>query len=155
MPSSAIALAILGVLAMTAPGVAAEAQELALFPRDAKTFGYRGRTQLGYVQRSPDNGPGVWLGLVDGQYVSSSGSTLTAYCTVGGLLYRWGVARRRSAARWVISRVEPKKRQLAGFVVRVHPLRWSITTPTGKRVASARGPDGPAAGVAFLTRRGC
>jgi hypothetical protein len=149
MRGSSIAALIVGALAasVAAPG-------LARISPNAKTFVYRGGQEVGYVQRSAENGPGIWNGLTFGQYISSTGTILTAYCTVGGLLYRWGVARPRSRRRWVISRIEPKP-GLAGFVVRLHPRRWSLTSPSGKRVAVAKGLDGPAAGVAFLTLHGC
>jgi hypothetical protein len=153
MHRRSFAFILIGVLAVTA-AAAAEAQPHARIPPNAQTSVYVRGSEVAYVQRSPDNGPGVWLGFIDGQYVSSNGTSLVAYCTVGGLLYRWGLAKRRSAERWVISRLEPK-RLLAGFAIRKSAQRWSITNPTRRQIAIAKGPDGPAAAVVYLTRAGC
>jgi hypothetical protein len=148
MRHSSIAVAVLALLTTAAPGVA---RPLTAVSPVARTIIDRGRTELGYIPRSPDNGPGVWIGLMSGQYISGTQAQLVSYCTSRGLLYKWGVARRRSAARWVISKLEPKRR-LAGFVTRVHVGRWEITNRAGAKVAVAKGPDGPAAAVALLAR---
>jgi hypothetical protein len=141
---SALGLATLAVAALGAT------QGQARIPLNAKTFVYRGHTKIGYVQRVPANGERVWSGLVLSQSVGLSGTSFTAFCNVGGVVYREGVARRRSEKRWVISRLHPQ-RGLAGFVVRLTAVRWSVTDKAGVRIASAKGPDGPAAGVAFLS----
>jgi hypothetical protein len=130
--------------------VVAVAQGQARVAPNAKTFVYRGRTQVGYVQRVPADGKGVWSGLVLSQSVGSSGASLIAYCNLDGVVYREGIARRRSLKRWVVWRLQPQE-GLAGHVLYSRADRWSITNETGRRIASAKGPDGPAGGLALLS----
>jgi hypothetical protein len=139
-----------GVVALVAVAFVAAGEGEARVSSAAKTFVYRGRTQIGYVQRVPADGPGVWSGLTLSQSVALRSGRLFAYCNIDGVVRREGVALRQSAKQWKLRRLQPEA-EASGLVVHVRAERWSITDASRKRVASARGPDGPAAAVAFVS----
>jgi hypothetical protein len=122
-------------------------------PRDAKTFVWVRKRVVGYVQRSPDNGPGIWVGFNPAQLITRDGNVMTSYCRVGDELSKWGAAARASGARWLIRTIVPTRR--VGSVRPVSRNLWAILRLRARLAARARGPDGPAAAMAFLTLRGC
>jgi dipeptidyl aminopeptidase/acylaminoacyl peptidase len=63
-----------------------------------------------------------------------------------------GTARRVSARRWLVTLPFVGR---AGEIRHASRRRWNVFDRRGRRIASTSGPDGPAAGFAWLALRGC
>jgi hypothetical protein len=145
-------VAVLVLLGCSAPdAVAAKAGPRVA--RDAKTFVWVRERVVGYVQRSPANGPGIWVGLNPAELITRDGNRMTSYCRVGDEESEWGGAVRVAGARWVVRTIVPTRR--VGSVRAVSRDLWVIRRLSRRLTARARGPDGPAAAIAYLTLRGC
>jgi dipeptidyl aminopeptidase/acylaminoacyl peptidase len=117
-----------------------------LAPPDYLTQIYdaRGR-RFAYIVRKATNIWAVsWAAYANHEptFVTRSGSRLAAECDIPK-----GGARRLSPRRWRVSS--------GGEIRRVGTRRWNVYNRLGRKIASTSGADGPVAGFAWLTLRGC
>jgi hypothetical protein len=145
-------VAVLVLLGCSAPDAVA-ARPGPRVARDAKTFVWVRERVVGYVQRSPANGPDIWVGLNPAELITRDGNRMTSYCRVGDEESEWGAAVRVAGSRWIVRTIVPTRR--VGSVQAISHDLWAINLRRRGLGARARGPDGPAAAVAYLTLVGC
>lgn len=114
-------------------------------------YGRRGR-RAGFVVRKFADTAGTlwdtsWADDADAD-IAGKGKVLGGDCEHDDA----GTARRVSAQRWLVTLPFVGR---AGEIRHASPRRWNVFDRRSRRVASTSGPDGPAAGFAWLALRGC
>lgn len=124
--------------------------------RAVKTLVFVGRKRFGYIQRRGFQRPGdPWWAVSwapdEGGVAREEHRWFFSYCEGSSPRDRYGVAQPQSGSIWIVKSL-PRFRPVG--TLRKTRSGWDIFT-AGVLRASARGPHGVAAGLAYLTLRIC
>jgi len=149
-----IAIAVIVLVFATSLGLAAKplAADRIGSPRAVRTFVFQGGKRFGYIRRDGFQRPGdrawrVSWAPEEGAVAHEERGWFFSYCEGYSPRDRVGLAQPRTRSSWVVKDLPSFRR--VGTLQRT-TTGWDIFVGRVRR-ASTRGPDGVAAGVAYLT----